>query len=75
MTNMHPTKAFIKKISYASIVSTCLIASAVSLNGCANNQSAIKEVVSTNNTKTQPVDTAELSADFVYKYLVAEIAG
>lgn len=72
---MHPTKAFIKKISYASIVSTCLIASAVSLNGCANNQSAIKEVVSTNNTKTQPVDTAELSADFVYKYLVAEIAG
>lgn len=68
------TKTQSKKIlrTYTSLLCTCLLASAFSLNSCAT-KSAIK---STGIAKTtSAINENELSAEFVYKYLVAEVAG
>ncbi len=74
ITNMQPTKSFIKKnsLTYTSIVSVCLIASALSLSSCAS-QSKIKMTSATD----PEIERSEsgLSSEFVYKYLVGEIAG
>lgn len=68
------TKTQSKKIlrTYTSLLCTCLLASAFSLNGCAT-KSAIK---STGIAKTaSTINENELTAEFVYKFLVAEVAG
>jgi tetratricopeptide (TPR) repeat protein len=58
--------------TYTSLLCTCLLASVFSLNGCAT-KSAIK---STDKAKTaSAINENELTAEFVYKYLVAEVAG
>jgi tetratricopeptide (TPR) repeat protein len=58
--------------TYTSLLCTCLLASSFSLSGCAT-KSAIK---STDIAKTaSAINENELTAEFVYKYLVAEVAG
>lgn len=68
------TKAHITKSSrtYTSLLCACLLASAFSLNGCAT-KSAIKNASSAKVPAA--IDTNALTAEFVYKYLVAEVAG
>lgn len=57
---------------YTKVFCASLIASALSLSGCATNK-PISDTLADKN-KAQPTQTG-LSAEFVYKYLVAEIAG
>ena len=67
------TKAQFKKASrtYTTLLCVGLLASAFSLSGCAAN-SAIKKPIG--NTPAATYENA-LTAEFVYKYLVAEVAG
>lgn len=64
----------VRRISCHQVFVACLFASTVFLNGCATH-SALK----TSNQKPPPVSAKalerQLTADFVYKYLVAEVAG
>ncbi|HOY85808.1 MAG TPA: tetratricopeptide repeat protein [Methylotenera sp.] len=57
---------------YAKVLYAGLIVSTISLSGCATNK-PVSDTLAGNN-KPQPTQTG-LSAEFVYKYLVAEIAG
>ncbi len=68
------TKAQFKKTSraYTSLLGACLFASILGLNGCAT-KSAIKNTNIPKSTST--INENELTAEFVYKYLVAEVAG
>ncbi len=68
-TEAHTTKS---SRTYTSLLCVCLLASAFSLNGCAT-KSAIKNASSAKVPAA--IDTNALTAEFVYKYLVAEVAG
>jgi tetratricopeptide (TPR) repeat protein len=66
----------VKKISRinASLIYACLLASAVSLNGCATTPSTNRVGPPVTSAPVEQVDN-ELTAEFVYKYLVGEVAG
>jgi tetratricopeptide (TPR) repeat protein len=56
-----------------AIVYACLLTGAFVLPGCASPSRT--KVESTVATAPETVDSGELSAEFVYKYLIAEVAG
>lgn len=58
--------------SYAHLFGACLLTSVLALNGCATNSAA-----KTTSKQSSTVSTIEnqLTAEFVYRYLVAEVAG
>lgn len=81
--NIHslPVKSrWAKKLSlaYTSLLNTpvlgaCLLASTICLSGCATNKPVVKagsESIKVSNSVESP-----LTAEFIYKYLVAEVAG
>ena len=76
-------KKTMKKSSstHISLLFACLLASALSLNACATKNNVKANVADTNPFTDTSIDTspsiseAPLTAEFVYKYLVAEVAG
>ena len=66
--------AFKKKaLSYSSIMCTCILAGALSLNGCATGP---RNKNTNNATQLEsPAGTTPVTAEFIYKYLVGEVAG
>lgn len=76
-------KKTMKKSSstHISLLLACLLASALSLNACANKNNVKANVADTNPFNDTSINTSPriseepLTAEFVYKYLVAEVAG
>ncbi|MGZ8258502.1 MAG: tetratricopeptide repeat protein, partial [Methylotenera sp.] len=68
----------VKKTSpaYTHIICACLLASALSLNGCATKSNLKAESGSADaaSAAAAPAEN-ELTSEFVYKYLVGEVAG
>ncbi|MGB2832593.1 MAG: tetratricopeptide repeat protein [Methylotenera sp.] len=69
-TKIKPTKTASHACAY--VLHACVIASILSLNGCATNKST--STVASNKSSAVATENG-LSAEFVYKYLVAEVAG
>lgn len=72
---MHPLTKSVQiksKLNKKSLICACILAGALGLNGCATH-SNIKTSSTANNT-TSPFESA-LTAEFIYKYLVGEVAG
>ncbi len=63
-----------KKVSfnYSKIFSACMLASALLLNGCTTNSSLAATTTASNSGSDAE---SQLTAEFVYKFLVAEVAG
>ncbi len=72
-------KKTMKKTSptHISLLCACLLASALSLNACATKNNIKPSTAPTNTSATAAASAPEipLTAEFVYKYLVGEIAG
>ncbi|MBC7697677.1 MAG: tetratricopeptide repeat protein, partial [Bacteroidia bacterium] len=72
-------KKTMKKSSstHISLLFACLLASALSLNACATKNNVKANVADTNPSTgtSESISEAPLTAEFVYKYLVAEVAG
>ncbi len=71
---MLTVKSLIKskaKLSSKSLLSMCILTGLLSLSGCATH-SATKQA---DNHQAKPLETKSLSAEFVFKYLIGEIAG
>lgn len=72
-------KRTMKKTSptHTSLLCACLLASALSLNACATKNNVKPSAAPTNTTATAATISPELplTAEFIYKYLVGEIAG
>jgi len=58
--------------TYTFLLSACLLASVFSLNGCATKPATRSTGIA---QTTSAINENELTAEFVYKYLVAEVAG
>lgn len=74
-TTLYPAKTCKTKTfssAYPRTLSACILACSLLLNGCATGI-GIKTANKTNNTPK--AIESRLTAEFVYKYLVAEIAG
>lgn len=77
---MHPLNQLVKiqpkfrtkSLNYASIIYTCILAGALGISGCASQQN-IKNSKSASTLESPTENT--LTAEFIYKYLVGEIAG
>lgn len=63
-------------LAYTPIICACLLASALSLNGCATKSNVKAESGSTDAASAAAASAEnELTSEFVYKYLVGEVAG
>lgn len=71
-TTHHPQVKKTLRIN-ASLIYVCLFAGALSLNGCATKPNTKAESTIANAPVAQV--EAELTAEFVYKYLIGEVAG
>ena len=60
-----------------SVLFACLLASALSLNACASKSNIKVNVAGTNPSidTSASISEAPLTSEFIYKYLVAEVAG
>lgn len=67
---IHPIKK--TSFSYTHLFGAFLLASIVGLNGCATSSGAKADSISSSTTTTAE---NQLSAEFIYRYLVAEVAG
>ena len=81
-TNAQEIKSVNKTMKKSSLAQTsllcaCLLASALSLNACATKNNLKASNVESNSVANASANAAEspLTAEFVYKYLLAEVAG
>ncbi|MDP3087030.1 MAG: tetratricopeptide repeat protein [Methylotenera sp.] len=73
----HANQQIINKssFSYTQLLAAGLIACTLGLNGCAVNSTANPTVNSSSQDNTVTPVESQLTAEFLYRYLVAEVAG